>query len=307
MLDLTRLKIFLSTAENLSFSEAAHQLHLSQPTVSHHIKGLERDLGVALFDRSTHKVKLTEAGRLMYPRVKKLIRDTVEIHQMVESTQDKILGSLRIACSTTTGKYILPQFAARFHERHPGVRIAILRCTSSFVMPQLLEEEANLGVVSFEASDGELESQDFFNDHIVLITPSNHPWAKRDAIEPSELIGQQIIHREPESGTSRVLAIELARHDISLEDMDTVLELGNAEAIVTTVAAGHGISFVSRIAATCQLEHGLVSEVSVNDLSLYRKIFMVRKKLHPANRAMEAFWGFVHEPTNRDLLQIAEA
>ena len=140
MIDLTRLKIFMSIAETLSFSDTAKQLHLSQPTVSHHIKGLERALGVALFDRSTHRVKLTEAGRLMYPRVKQLIRDTVEIHQMVEATQQNILGSLKIACSTTTGKYILPQFAARFHECHPGVQITILRCTSSFVMPHVLEE-----------------------------------------------------------------------------------------------------------------------------------------------------------------------
>ena len=307
MLDLTRLKIFLSAAENLSFSEAAQQLHLSQPTVSHHVKELERNLGVELFDRSTHKVKLTEAGRLMYPRAKQLIHETVEIQQMMESIQEEIVGSIRIACSTTTGKYILPQFAARFYERHNGVRMSILRCTATNVLPHLLEEEADLGVVSFEACEGEVECQEFFEDHIVLIAPAEHPWTKRESIDPSELIGNPMILREPGSGTNRVLMAELGKHDIGLEDLDVFLELGNSEAIVTTVAAGHGVSFVSRIAAACSLENGVITEVPVEGFDLRRKIYMIRKRLHPANRAMEAFWGYVHDPTNLDLLQLAEA
>ena len=306
MIDLTRLQIFLSVAENLSFSEAAQRLHISQPTVSHHIKALEQALGVELFDRSSHGVKLTGAARLLYPRARKLLHDTVETQQMMDSLQERVVGHLRIACSTTAGKYILPQFAARFHERHPGVGISISSCTAASVIPNLLEQDADLGAVSFEACEGEVECQVFFEDRIVLIVPAEHHWANQGPIEPSDLLGENMILREPTSGTSRVLSAELGKHDIGLEDLDTFLELGNSEAIVMTVEAGFGVSFVSRIAASCPLAMGLIVEVPVTGFDLRRKIYMIRKKLRPANRAVNAFWGFVHDPANTDLLAMAK-
>lgn len=306
MIDIVRLQTFLLAAENLSFSEAAKYLHITQPTVSHHIKALERNLGVELFERSGASLKLTEAGHLLLPHARKLIRQTVELQQMMDSLQQKIVGHLRIACSTTTGKYILPLFASRFHERHPGVRISILRCTAPHVVPRLLKEEANLGVVSYDACDGEVECQEFFIDHIIMIAPPDHPWAIRQSIEPAELLETPIIIREPTSGTLRVMLAELGKYDIRLDDMDIFLEVGNAEAIVKTVEAGFGVSFVSRLAAAWALERGTVVEVPVTNFDLHRKVYMVRSQIREANRAVEAFWGFVHDSINADVLRLAE-
>ena len=306
MIDLTRLQVFLYAAETSSFSEAAQRMHVTQPTVSHHIKSLERELSVELFDRSGGEMKLTEAGRLLLPRARKLLRDSIEVQQMMHSLEQRIVGHLRIACSTTTGKYILPQFAARFHQRHPGVRVSILRCISSDVMPRLLEGKADLGVVSFDGCKEGFDCQEFFWDHIILIASADHPWATRKEIDPDELLEAPIIMREATSGTSRVLSAELGKHDIDLNDLDIFLELGNAEAIVKTVEAGFGVSFVSRTAAIWAMENGTVVEIAVSGFDLHRKIYMIRKNLHEANRAMEAFWAFVHDSSNTDLLQIAE-
>jgi DNA-binding transcriptional LysR family regulator len=307
MFDLAKLQAFVQAAESPSFSEAARRLHLSQPTLSRHIQRLESELGAELFIRTGHELKLTEAGRLLLPLARKLIREAVEIQQLTGSFQDKIVGHIRIACSTTAGKYLLPQFAARFRRRHPGVRVSILGCTQEHVVPRLLKEEADLGVVSYEACSGELECREFFRDHIVLIAPADHPWASHPAIEPSELLTTPFILREPTSGTRKVLLAELSGHDIALDDMDIFLEVGNAEAIVNTVAAGFGVSFVSRLAAACALDRGTVVEVPVAGFDLRRTILMVRNTLHPANRAVEVFWGVVHDPANADLLRLAEA
>ncbi len=307
MFDLAKLQTFLQAAESPSFSEAARRLHLSQPTLSRHIQRLEGELGVELFTRSSHDLKLTEAGRLLLPQARKLIREAVEIQQLTGSFQDKIVGHIRIACSTTAGKYLLPQFAARFRRRQPGVRVSILACTQEYVVPRLLEEEADLGVVSYEACGGELDCQEFFRDHIVLIAPADHPWASHPAIEPTELLTAPFIIREPTSGTRKVMLAELSGHDITLEDMDIFLEVGNAEAIVSTIEAGFGVSFVSRLAAAGALGRHVVVEVPVAGFDLRRQIHMVRNTLHPANRAVEAFWGFVHDPANVDLLRLAEA
>lgn len=306
MIELSRLEIFLFAAEELNFSEAAKKLHISQPTVSHHIQLLEQELEVSLFERSSSGLHLTEAGQFLLPWAHKLIRETIEMQEMMASLQNKIVGYLRIACSTTTGKYLLPQFAARFHNQYPGVNITILSCTQENVIPRLLEEDSNLGVLSREICGDGFECQEFFEDHIILIAPPDHPWAGHQIIEPADLIDTPYIIREPTSGTRQVMAAELAKHDISIDDLDIFLEVGNAEAIVETVAAGFGVSFVSRLAAACALKHGTVVEVPVADLDLRRKIYMMRREFENRYRAQDVFWGFIHDPSNADLLEMAE-
>jgi DNA-binding transcriptional LysR family regulator len=307
MIDLIRLKVFIYAAETLSFSEAAKHLHLTQPTISHHIKVLERDLGVILFERSGSGLHLTEAGYLLLPWAHKLIHQSAEMQDMMASLQEKIVGHLRIACSTTSGKYLLPQLAARFHQRHPWVKVTILSCTPEHVVPQLLEDEANLGVLSKETSGSGLEIQKFFKDYIILIASSEHPWASRQFVEPGDLLEMPFILREPTSGTRQVMTTEMGKHDITLDDLDIFLEVGNAEAIVETVAAGFGVSFVSRLAAACALKQKEVVEVPVADIDLQRTIYMVRRTINVPNRAQEVFWRFIHDPANDDLLQLARS
>jgi DNA-binding transcriptional LysR family regulator len=305
MVDLLRIETFLHAAENLNFSETARILHLSQPTVSHHIKNLEKDLDVELFERQGAALKLTEAGRLLVPWAKKVLRDSIEMQEMMNSLKEGIAGNLYIACSTTAGKYVLPQLAARFSLRHPRIHTTLLRCTPASVVPNLLEGEANLGVVSSEIREKEMELQPFFQDSIVIIVPHNHPFVSRSKILPEDLLGEPIIMREETSGTRRIVLSELAKHDISLDDLEIFMQIGNAEAIIRTVAAGYGISFVSKLAAVYALERRNVVSVPVEGLNLVRTIYMVRKRLKNANRAQDAFWSFVHDASNKDLIEMA--
>ena len=305
MIDIQKIETFLAAAENLSLSEAAKQLHLSQPTVSHQIKTLEQELDVTLFIRSNTGLQLTEAGRLLLPWARRLLHDTKNLREMMSSLQEDIVGELRIACSTTAGKYILPQMAARFCQQYPGIKVRILACGPEQAALELLEGEAHIGVVSSEIDDMGLESQEFFRDTITLIVPADHRWAMRKSIEPAEILEEKIIMREETAGTRRVVLTELAKHDISLDDLNVFMELGNAEAIVRTVAAGFGVSFVSSLASACPLERGNVIDLPVNGLDLQRKVFMVRKRVSAPHRPRDVFWSFIHDPANADLLQMA--
>jgi DNA-binding transcriptional LysR family regulator len=307
MIDLVRLQSFVHAAEHLSFSEAARRLNLTQPTVSHHIKRLEDSLGVTLFVRSGSNVMLTEAGRLLLPWAHKLVRQAIEVGDMMASLQEEIAGHLRIACSTTAGKYILPQLAARFCRRYAGTRVSILSCIPSHIVPRLLEGEANLAVISSYHLCGDgFACQEFFRDAITLIVPADHPWTLRPFVEPGDLLQEPFLMREATSGTRRVLLTELAKHDITEEDLNVFLELGNAEAIVRTVQAGFGISFVSNLAADWALALGAVVAVPVRGLAMQRAIYMIRRQLAPPNRAQDVFWDFVHSPSNADLLRLPQ-
>jgi LysR family transcriptional regulator, transcriptional activator of the cysJI operon len=307
MVDYFKLHVFVQAAESLSFSEAAKTLHMTQPTISRHIRALEIDLSTSLFERAGGGLRLTEAGRMLVPRARKLLCQTCELKQLMESLREEVSGEIRVACSTTAGKYILPLVAARFCRQHPCVWVSILRCTAGYVVPQLLGAEADLGVVSREICGPDLECQRFFVDPIILIIPPDHPWANLPQIEPADLIGQPFLIREATSGTRKVMLTELAKHDITLDDMNLFLELGSAEAIVRTVQAGFGISFVSRLAADWALKQGAVVSVPVAGIELLRQIYMVRKIICEAKRAVDTFWGYVHHPTNADLLQLAAA
>ncbi len=303
MIDLQKIETFLCAAEKLNISEAAKRLHLSQPTVSHQIKMLEQELGATLFIRSSTGLQLTEAGQLLLPWARQLLHDTANL-QAIMSSLHQVAGELRIACSTTAGKYILPQLAARFRLRYPGIQVRIPACAPEKITLDLLDGDAHLGVLSREVGDPNLEIQEFFRDTITLIVPANHRWSLRSSIEPSELLEEPVIMREPTSGTRQVVLEELAKHDISLEDLNIFIELGNAEAIVRTVADGYGVAFASEIAAAYPLERGNLVAIPIEGLALQRTIYMARKRVGDSYRPRDTFWSFVHAPENEDLLRL---
>ena len=306
MIDINKIESFLRAADTLNFSETAKQLHKSQPTISNQIKMLEEEMGVELFIRTNTGLKLTEAGRLLIPWAHRLVHDSNNMQSMMSSIQMDIVGELRIACSTTAGKYVLPQMAARFSQHYPGVRIRILTCVPEEIMLKLFDGDVHIGVLSREVLDAGLESQEFFRDTISLIVPANHRWALRKVIEPGELLEEPLILREETSGTRRVLLSELAKFDISLDDLNIFMELGNAEAIVHTVSAGYGVGFVSKLASECPLNRGNIVEIEVDGLDLKRTIHMARKTNSIPHRPRDVFWSFIHAPENADLILLPE-
>ncbi len=301
VISIDRLETFLCAAENNSLSEAAKRLHLSQPAVTQRIKLMEHELGFALFTRNNRGLVLTEEGRFLLPWVERLIHDAHNLSEMLASMQEEIVGDLRISCSTTVGKYILPQLASRFHLLHPAIKVCIFACGPEKATLDLLDGEAHIGVVSTEVTDPCLELQSFFQDSITLILPASHHWASRTSLEPQELLDEPLIMREETSGTRRVVLEEFAKHDISLDDLNIFMEIGNAEAIVRTVASGYGVAFVSTQASACMLAGGDIVEIPIEDVTLQRTIYMVRKRNSAPCKARDVFWSWIHDPSNQDI------
>jgi DNA-binding transcriptional LysR family regulator len=138
---------------------------------------------------------------------------------------------------------------------------------------------------------------------VVLITPKKHPWVDTGPISPQQLIGQQFILGEATSGTTRVMQTGLLEHDIRLDDLDVVMELGSAEAIVTAVEAGIGLAFISRVVASRCIAAGHIAEAPVEGLDLVRQLHLVRHSRRAQTRVQAAFWDFVHMPENKVFLE----
>jgi DNA-binding transcriptional LysR family regulator len=305
MLETHELNIFVQAAETLSFTAAAKRLHISQPAVSMQMSSLEKRLDTVLFDRSGRNIRLTEAAEVLLPLARDMLNLSTHIEETMASLQSDLSGHLQIACSTTAGRYTLPHLIARFRQQHCGVRVTVGVCGPEAAIERVCDGRSQVGILSSEAGCKEVEYRPFFEDRVVLVVPSSHPWADRESIAPHELIGQPFILREEMAGTRRVMQAGLLEHDIRLSDLDVVMELGSAEAIATAIEAGIGIAFLSRVVVQRCVRAGYLVEVPVEGLCLKRQLLMIRSSQRTQTRTQSAFWDFSHAPENRALLEMA--
>lgn len=293
MLDNHQLNVFLEAAETLNFTKAARRLHMSQPSVSQHIQALEQQLGVSLFSRDGRRIALTDAGAALVPLARDAVHRSLRIMETMHSLSGRVYGHIKVGCSTTPGKYLLPRLLAAFHRRYPDVRLTC-QVAAQHISLQALEA----GDVHFALSSRPRNAyrhtlfRHFFQDDIVLIAPLDHRWAQRESVGLDELPEERFILRESSSGTQLVVSQTLGKHGMDIGRLDTVLTLGNSEAIALAVKEGLGVGFVSRIVAT-RLVQDAVAIIPIEGILLEREVQFGRYTGRPATIAQEAFWRFV--------------
>lgn len=293
MLDVHQLNVFLAAAETLSFTQAAQRLHMTQPSVSQHIQGLERHFDMQLFLRNGRNLELTDGGLALLPLAREAVSLSIRIDETMESLKGEIYGHLIVGCSTTPGKYILPHLLANFHRTHPQVRVTCQVSPQMDALRSVTEGEAHFALFSLEhESFSDIEAISFLCDPIVLIAPLDHPWAQRKEIEPQELLQGDFIMRETSSGTFSAVREALAKHNISTADLHIIITLGNAEAIALAVQEGIGVGFLSQMVVE-RLTHGKVAEVRIRGIDICREIYIGRNNRRPATSAQSAFWNFL--------------
>ena len=187
MLDVHQLNVFLAAAETLNFTRAAQQLHMTQPSVSQHIQGLERHFDLPLFIRNGRYLELTDAGLALLPLAREAVTLSIQIDETMESLKGNIYGHLVVGCSTTPGKYILPHLLARFHNLYPLVTVTCRVSPQTHALRDLEEGQVHFALFSVNHDNiADIEAISFLCDPIVLIVPLDHPWATRGEIEPAQ-------------------------------------------------------------------------------------------------------------------------
>ena len=305
MLDIYELKTFLNAAETENFSEAARQLNLTQPAVSMQIRAMEKRLGIRLFHRAGRTLTLTEQGKAFIPMARDIVQRAIQVEEEIETLKGEVVGQLRIGCSTTTGKYYLPRLVARFQRQYPRVQVIIRTQSRQIVTSELCEGLLHLAVFSAYPTCADVEHRHFFDDHVVLVVSSKHPWAKLDVINPQDLRNANFIMRNQKSGTREALELALHQAGVMMDDLNVVMEIGNSEAISMAVEENIGAAFISRTVARQGIELGKLKEIHVTGLSLSREIFISYSHRHPATSAQTEFWNFVQTPEVEAMLKSA--
>lgn len=293
MADIHRLKVFLLAAETMNFTETARRLHMTQPSVSQHIQALEQYFDIALFDRAGRYLQLTEAGEELVPLVRELVRQWVRVEETMETMKGEVAGHLLVGCSTTPGKYVLPQLLTQFHALYPKVKVSCHVTSQEHSLEMLCDGDVHCALASVpHISYDEIELHRLIGDPISLIAPLDHAWASRDSIEPEELYEAQFIMREEGSGTRDAVCEELARAGIMESDLETLITLGNSEAIALAVQEGLGVGFVSDIVVS-RLVAERVAVVTIRGVHITRDIFFCHNVRRPDTMAHVAFREFV--------------
>lgn len=278
-MNLSRLHTFIAVVEAGSISLAAKLLGMSQPGVSQHIKHLEDEFGVKLLERTSAGVVLTREGSLAYEQAQVIVEAWRSLEQSIRPTQTEATGQLRIGASSIPSTHFLPEFIYRFRNAYAQVNVAMQVGESRGIIELVQQHGLDIGAVgSARQYEDTLLYQPFAYDQLVLIAQCGHPWTHVQAITPREILSERFVSRQVGSGTRYTMEAGLGRWGFTYGCLRVVAELGSTEAVISAVAAGLGVSLVSRFAATPALTLGRICTVEIDATPLARELYLVTRR-----------------------------
>lgn len=292
-MDLWQLHIFCRVIELKSFSKAGEAVHLSQPTVSSHIKDLEDHFGSRLIDRLAKEAVPTAAGRLLYRYARRLLSLRDEAESALAAFHGQVKGNLRIGGSTIPGCHILPQIIGKFNQQYPDVIISLTIESTERIIRLVADGALELGLVGAMTADRQIRQQWVLEDQMGLVVPSGHRWSHRKMVMLDELAAEPFIMRESGSGTLQSLEENLNAEGLALDLFRVVATMGSTQAVCQAIKHGIGVSILSRLAVSDELAAGTFKALKIEGLNLKRSFYLTRHKHRSLSPLGSAFSDFL--------------
>lgn len=287
--DLGALELLLAVARLGSLGAAARELGITQPAASSRIRSMERQLGVALVDRSPRGSTLTDAGALVTDWARRVVEAAAAFDAGAQALRHRRDSRLRVAASMTIAEYLLPGWLLALRSQRPDTAVSLLAGNSTTVAERLLADEADLGFVEGLSVPAGLDSTVIAHDHLIVVTAPTHPWARRQRPVPAEeLASTPLILREKGSGTRQVL-------DAALGGLARpLIELSSTTAVKASAVSGAGPAVLSELAVGEELSMRRLVRIPVEGVTLARDL--------------RAVWPTGHRPTGpaRELLSLTQ-
>ncbi len=275
-MDTHHLKIFVSVYRNKSFTRASEELHISQPTISEHIKNLEKSLQCRLFDRLGRSIMATAEAEVLYPKALQLLDDMELIQAEITAAGTEVRGKLIIGASTIPGAYILPRLAYSFKKQYPEVAFEILIEDSARITNMVLQHDLLCGIVGAKTVSNNLVFDTLIEDEIILV--ATQKLLPQKTITFEKLLDIPFLNRETGSGTRQTFENFLAKHNYTPDDLNIVATLGSTSAVKQAAKESLGASVISRIAVQEELDSGILHEIQIRNLKMKRNFYLVRQK-----------------------------
>lgn len=294
-MDLWQLHIFVSVVEQKSFSRASEQIHLSQPTVSTHIKELEAHFQCRLLDRLGKVTEPTRAGAILYDYAKRMLALKQETQSAMLDFLGHTKGQLLIGGSTIPAGYILPKIMGSFKSVFPDVAILMTVGDTGQITRAVKDGELELGVVGAKTSDPDIVQEKLVEDEMKLIVPADHEWADRTSVSCKDLLSQPFIAREQGSGTWKTVVSSMEKAGVDVSRLEPAVTMGNSVSVIQGILNNVGISILSTIAVTEELARGQLHALSVKDLDLSRNFYLTLSRKRTRSPICEKFIHFLKD------------
>ncbi len=284
-MDINQLEVVVAVAQEKSFSRAAETLHRTQPAVSQAIRRLEAELGEPLFDRSSKDGTLTAAGVVLLEYAQQMLNLRQHAHSALRELKDLHRGKLTLSANEYTVMYLLPLIPV-FRARHPHIKIDVKRSLASRIASEILGRETELGIVSFKPNDPTVTALPVLMDELALIVAPEHPLAQQADVSVRDLGAESFIaHNVPSPYRDRVVHT-FQKYQTPL---NISMEMPTLEAIKRFVERGMGVALVPRLTAQAEISRGQLVALSVREMKLERRLYLIYRKGATLSHAARAF------------------
>ncbi len=289
-MDLGQMEVFLSIAQEKSFSRAAEKMLRTQPAISIAIKRLEEELGEVLFDRSSKSGTLTEAGQTLYSYAQRMINLRDEATRAISELRGMYRGRLSIGANESTSLYLLPPLLLKYREAHPHIRIEVYRNVSERIPSEVLERNLDFGFLSYDPMHPSLESFEVYHDELVLVVPPKHHLAKSKQVAVRDLGKETFVaHNVKTPARDRIFEL-FAQHRTPL---NISIELATLETIKEFVLRNVGIAILPRLAVRDELKAGRLIEVPVKGMKIEKPLRLICRRESSLSTAAKSFLEMV--------------
>lgn len=283
--------MFCLVVDEGSISQAARLSFVSQPAVTRQIHQLEDSYGTLLFDRTDGKLRITEAGKMLYPFAKAIVGDYSRSKEVIKQAMGQNNINLNVGATFTIGEYLLPSLLGKFKKQQPEIRVTLTIKNTPGVLEDLANDVIDMALVEGIVERNDFIVEEFADDELILVCSPDHTWDMQIQIE--ELLNERIILRESGSGT-RVIVENMLRENGILDKIDSYMELGSTQAIKSAVEAGLGISILPRLTVERELGLNLLREIDINGVTIMRKLWLVKKPQRFNKPGVSQFLEFIH-------------
>ena len=302
-MEMKHLVAYAAVVRLGSFSRAAEELYIAQPTISLHVRQLEEELQTRLLIRTTKNIEVTEKGREVYEYA-------VNILQLRDRIVEKCAGGeqriIRLGASTIPSAYILPEVLPAFVKKHPSIYFTIDQGDSRSVAEKLAEGVIDIGLIGMKPASRELEAEPFYEDMVVIITPVREPFLsmkENGTATLEKLFREPVILREEGSGSLKAANTFLANAGYSEADLQIAARTNDPETIKNLVVQGMGISMISSKAAEDYSRENRLLVFSFPEISGRRTLYIATRKHAETAEPVQSFLRFLrafYSPRSRE-------
>lgn len=283
------LEVFVTVVEQKNFSRAAEKLHMTQPAVSQYVRLLEEDIGSRLLERTNKYVRLNKAGEIVYHHAKEIIGLYTKMDHLIGDLTNKAKGKLTIGASYTFGEYVLPKIIPVMQQEYPDIQPSVIIGNTRKIAELVENHQLDIGIVEGKINKTKVIQKPFTEDQLFIVASFKEPLHHQSVVSVAELNKKRWIIREEGSGTREAMDALLTELGIQPEK---TMEFSSTQPIKEVVAAGLGVSLLSKWAFQKELANGDLKILPVKGTPFSRQFsYITNSPFH--TKALELFINYL--------------